>query len=186
MILERRAGRRQAREDETAILIDTWNRREPVVLLAKRDVVTTGVGHADQLAAIVVGPAVIGAAEGVGVAALALTDGVAAMHAAVEHQMNRAVLVARDDYGLRTDSAHDVVARLGNFARMSDVNPLAMPDFVELVVEDRTVVIDASVDAIVADQIIVSDLVLALRIDSRIRHRRHGRHLAGFQPDPTV
>ena len=93
----------------------------------------------------------IGAAERVRVAALALTYGVAAMHAAVEQQMDRAVLVARDDNRLQSDLARYIVARLGNLTFMSDIYPVAIPYLLQFLFEDGGIVVDAAAHAIVLD-----------------------------------
>ena len=97
----------------------------------------------------------IGAAEGVRVAALALAYGVAAMGASVEQQMHLAGVVARDDYRLQADLARDVVAGLRDLALMRDVDPFAMPDFVQFVAKDRRIIVDSAVDAVAENQLIV-------------------------------
>ena len=134
---------------------DARHLREGEIILAKRIVVAARVWYADQVAAIVVGPSVIGASERVRVAAVALAYGVAAMHTSVEHQVNRAVLVARNDYRLQADLARDVVAGLRNLALMRDVDPFAIPDFFQLFAKDGAVVIDAPADAIALNQLTV-------------------------------
>src|SRR5208283_1322397 len=132
---------------------DARHLRQAEFVLAKRLVIAAGVGHADQVTAIVVSPSMIGASEGVGVAAVALTHGVAAMHTPVEHELNVAVLVARNDHRLQTDLTRHVVAGLGNLALMRDVNPFAIPDFFELLAENGGVVIDPPADAIALNQL---------------------------------
>src|SRR5271166_2516735 len=106
---------------------DARHLREGKFILAKRLVVAARIRHADQVAAIVIGPAVIGASERMRVAAVALAYGIAAMHTSVEHQLNLAVLVARDDDGLQTDLTRHVVAGLRNLALMRDIDPFAIP-----------------------------------------------------------
>src|SRR5262249_35626786 len=87
------------------------------------------------------------------------------MHAAVEQQMDLAVLFARDDHRLQFDPARYIVAGLGNLAFMSDVYPVAIPDLFQFLVEYRWIVIDSSADAIVLNQVVIVGL-----------HGKHRRH----------
>src|ERR1700720_1506352 len=104
---------------------------EAELLLAERRIIPGGIGNADQSAAIVVSPSMIGASECVRVAAIALAYGVAAMHASVEHQVDLAVVVARNDYGLQAELAGYVVARFRNLTLMRDVYPFTIPNLIQ-------------------------------------------------------
>src|ERR1700689_2186338 len=65
--------------------------------------VPVAVGISQQLAVVAVGPAVIGTAEGAGVAALVRADLVAAVSAAVDQQVNLSLLVPGRDQILRAE-----------------------------------------------------------------------------------
>src|SRR6266851_856870 len=137
---------------------DAWHTGERVVALAEGFVIAPGVRHPNQVAAIIVGPSVVGASERVRVAAIALTDGVAAMDTAVEQEANLAVLVARNDYGLQANLAGHVIAGLRYFTFMRDVDPFVIPDLFDLFVEDFGVVIKTAADSVVENQLVVIDL----------------------------
>src|SRR6266481_1683033 len=142
------------------------------LLLAERRIITGGIGHADQSASVIVSPSMIGASECVRVAAIALAYGVAAMHASVEHQVDLAVVVARNDYGLQPELAGYVVARFRNLTLVSYVYPFAIPNLIQFLTKDRGVVVYSSVDAIVLNEILVvyfggqscSHLTILLRV----------------------
>jgi len=81
--------------------------------------------------------------------------------AAVEQQVDLAVLVAAHDDRLRADRLHDVVVRLGDLADVPDEDPGRVPDAVQLGLVDGRVRIEGAVDAVVLDQgIPVRHLVL--------------------------
>ena len=173
MLFERGAGRAQAREDQAAIDADAWNLRQRELFFPKRRIVTARIRDAHQIAAIIIRPAVIGAAEGMRVAAFALANGVAAMPTAIQQQMNLPVRAARDDHRLQSDRARHVIAGLGNFARVRDVDPLAMPNLRDFVVKDCAIAIELPADAIIMDQVRI--------IHMAVGHRCHlSRLLAGY------
>ena len=108
----------------------------------------------------------VGAAERVRVAALALTYGIASMHAAVEQQMYRTVLVARDNNRLQSDPTRYVVARLWNLTFMSDIYPVAIPYLLQLFFEDGGIVVDSAVHALVLNQMVESACVESIFVIS--------------------
>src|SRR5260370_12568052 len=138
--------------------LDPGHPRERILLARERGVIAGGVRETDQRAPGVVGPSVIGAAKRVRIAGFALAYGVAAMHAAVEQQVDRAILVARNDDRLQSDPARYVVARLGNLTFMRDVYPVAIPDLFQFFFEDGGIVVDSPAHAIVLNKVVVVGL----------------------------
>ncbi len=175
MLIEAWAGRAQTRENQSAMRRGPRHFCEAELLLAERLDVATRIGHANQIAAIVVSPSVVGAAEGMRITAVALAHRVAAMHAAVEQQMNFAVLVSRYDHWLRADIPRYIVARLRHFTLMCDVYPFAMPDLFQFFLVNRRIIVDTSADAVVEHEPVVVNL-------RRIQHRGHVRHLLCCNP----
>ena len=155
MLVEGWSALAEAREDQAAMRRYSRDTGEAEFLLAERRIVAGGIRHTDQSAAIVVRPSVIGASESVRVAAIALAYGVAAMHASVEHQVDFAVVVARDDYRLHPDLARYIVAGLRNLTLMSDVYPFAIPNLFQFLAKNRGVVVYSSVDTITLNEILV-------------------------------
>src|SRR5579872_1778287 len=151
MLIERRTAGTKTREDKSAMTRDAGHLHQVEVTFAESFIVAAGVRHTGKLAAIVIGPAMIGAPKGVRVAAIALAYGVAAMHTSVEQQIDLTVVVARDDHRLQSDLTRDEVARLRNLAFVGNVDPFARPEFVEFFAEDVIVAVNASADAIVFD-----------------------------------
>ena len=88
--------------------------------------------HAGQLAVRPEGPAVIHAGEVLRVAALLLQHLRAAMPAAVEQHVHRAVGVAREHHRLARDRGAVVVARIGNQAFMPYIHPETAEDLLHL------------------------------------------------------
>src|SRR6185437_5303082 len=80
--------------------------------------------------------------------------------------MDRAILVARNDNRLQPDPARYIVTRLGSLTFMSDVYPVAIPDLLQLFLEDGGVIIDSPAHAIVPDEFVIV---------SRVGN--HGRHV---------
>src|SRR5262245_23619412 len=84
-----------------------------------------GAGHAYQPPVVAVGPAVIDALETAPVAlALGADDGTA-VAAGVEQAMERAGLIAAEDYRPAGDLARAEIARLCQFGGMADIDPAA-------------------------------------------------------------
>ncbi len=85
---------------------------------------------------MVVGPAVIPASKRSAVAALLLAYGRRAMHTAIHHDVEVAVLVARHDGGLRADWNGFEIARRRHLALVADEHPVALEDAFHLELED--------------------------------------------------
>src|SRR6266852_3893779 len=136
MFIERGPAHAQTCEDQAAMRRYARHPGQGELLLAERRIVAGSIWHADQIAAIIVSPSVIGATECVRVAAVALAYGVAAMHASIQHQVDLAVLVARDDHRLQSDLASYIVARFRNFTLISYVDPFAIPNLFQLFTKD--------------------------------------------------
>ncbi len=79
--------------------------------------------RADEAAVRAEGPAMVNAAMGVGIARFGRADLHAAMGADVQHDVDFATAVARDDHIVFGHVAHDIVAGLGNFRLMAKEQP---------------------------------------------------------------
>ena len=99
----------------------------------------------------------VGAAEDVSVATFVLTNDVAAVGAAVEKEVDGAIFVANHDDGLAAYLLGAVVAGLGDLALVADVDPGAVPDVGKLLFEDVGVAVEAAVDLVFEDELIVVD-----------------------------
>src|SRR5713226_7195472 len=152
MFIERGPAHAQTCEDQAAMRRYARHPGQGELLLAERRIVAGSIWHADQIAAIIVSPSVIGATECVRVAAVALAYGVAAMHASIQHQVDLAVLVARDDHRLQPDLARYVVPWFWNLALMSHIYPFAIPNLFQFLTKDRGIVVDLAVDAIALNE----------------------------------
>ena len=106
----------KTREHQPAIVLDSRRLDESELALVEIASVAIGIGHANQLALIVVGPAVIPASKRAGVAALILAYGRAAMHASIHQDVDVAVLVARHDGGL-SPNRHGLDSRPARLSR---------------------------------------------------------------------
>jgi hypothetical protein len=87
----------------------------PLVAAAER--------HAEQRAAEIVGPLVIGADEFLGIAEFVLAEGNPAMGAAIDHDVDRAARIAYDDDRFVADRAALEVAGMGNLRLERDIGP---------------------------------------------------------------
>src|SRR5579875_2371135 len=95
--------------------------------------------------------------------ALELTYRVRSMTASIQQQVQPAIPVAHQENRLQPHPARDELARLGNFAFVSDIGPDAREDSFHLVTEDRIVVVETRMDLVFPDELPVID--------------RSGRHL---------
>src|SRR5882757_192755 len=92
------------------------------------------------------------ACEGARVTLVVGTDLVAAMRAAVEQQIDPALLVPGHDDGLRTDRLDDVVVRLRHLALVHDIDPGTVPDVLQFGFEDRGIAVERAMDSVRPDQ----------------------------------
>src|SRR5581483_4995772 len=130
VLVETGADRAEVGEEEAAIGVHAWQRRQAQLLVVQDLVVPLLEGHALEAAVHVVGPAVVGAGEGLRVAALQLANGVPAMPAAVVEDIDAILLVADDDDRLLAYHAGTEVAGIGDLTLMADEDPLTVPDAV--------------------------------------------------------
>ena len=148
------AARGEAREDEAAIGGDAGHAGE--LERGAAEIVALGpglpVGHAQERAVVAVGPAVIGAAEGAGVAALLLADHGAAVAAAVDEDVDGALGVAGGDNGEAGHAGGREVPGVAQLALMGDVEPGAAEDALHFQFEDGGVAVEAAVGAVLAGQ----------------------------------
>src|SRR6185437_14196626 len=79
--------------------------------------------HADEPAAQIIGPLMVGADEFLGIAAVSLAELGAAMRTTVFDDMDFTGRVARDHHGNSTDIGADIVARLRQLAFEGDIIP---------------------------------------------------------------
>src|SRR5262249_31438973 len=137
----------EACEHEAAIGLHAGDVQEAAGALVERGV-PAGIGHAEELATYVVGPAVVGTLEGARVPVGRRAHHGAAMHAAVQQHDHARVAGAREDDGLPAQSARDEIARARDLALVTHEHPAAVKDPLHLVVEDARVSVQRSMDAI--------------------------------------
>jgi hypothetical protein len=100
---------------------------------------------------------VIGAADYVEIAVLALADEVAAVTAAVEKETDLAVVLTDHDDRLQADLAAHEVAGLRDFALVTDIDPDFVPDGLELARKQVRIAIEAAVHMRSVDQLLKWD-----------------------------
>src|SRR5277367_990839 len=157
MFIERDSVRRETAEYKPAIGSDSWRVSKAQLLLAQRSAIAVLIGDGAQLAVVAISPAVIRASENLHVALGDLTYGSRPMAASVQQQAHLAVIIAHHDHGGAADLPQPIVTRLRNLAGVSHVDPSAMKDLRDLVLEDLGIEIDPAVDPVLADQRIVVD-----------------------------
>src|SRR6185503_16134442 len=119
---QRDAGGRQAGEDEAAIARHARYAGEPVLALVEAGV-APGVRRAQQLAAQIVRPAVIGTGECPRAAPLGHAHLGASVGAAIDEDRQRAVLAADHDDRLGADVTGDEIAGPRHLAVVTDEDP---------------------------------------------------------------
>lgn len=156
----------EAGEDEAPVGAHARGAGETVGALVEA-VIAPGIRNAQERAAQIVGPAVIGAGEGPGAPAVGRAHLGAAVHAAVHQHGHLAARPPHHDDGLGAEMTGHEIAGTGDLALVAHEHPAAMEDALHLVGEDAGVRVERGVDLIVLDQSFVVDL---LRIDGRLRH----------------
>src|SRR5205823_12341338 len=141
-------------EDEAAVALDARHLREVVFAVSEIAGVALGPGHAAQLAAVEVGPAVVRALEGAGIAARLAADAGAAVRAAVEEGAQLAAGIAQHDERTQAELRGEVIVRLRNLALVREVAPDAAEDVRHLEAEEHRIGIDRPMDAIFVDQVL--------------------------------
>ncbi len=131
---------------------------EPEGGLVERLAVAGVVRHAEQVAGVREGPAVVGAAEGTRAPLWRIADEVAAMRAAVEQHVQLAVLATREDDRLPRESLGHVVAGPRHLALVSHGQPLAAPDPGQLLLVDSRARVERAMDPVLEDQLLIARL----------------------------
>src|SRR5699024_6896443 len=138
----------EAPEDETCEGRDTRNGHESEVLLHEVIAVPILERDSHQVTGVRVGPAVVCAAEEVGVPLLAQAHLRAAVAAPVEEGTNGAVVPSPgDEDRLPADPGLLEVARLGQLALMGEIDPRPVEDVLDLLAEDLGVPIDRAMNS---------------------------------------
>jgi len=156
---ERRHCRAEVYEIHAAIIIDMRRLDQPALGLAKSFGIAVGIGNSDQLAAVVVGPAMIEAHERAGITGVGAANQRAAMQAGIDEHSHFAVAAMRHEKRAAGNRAADVIARLGHLGFMSDVQPGAIEDEFALKLQDlrrshrRTVNAESRVFGVLDDKI---------------------------------
>ena len=89
----------------------------------------------------------IGAGKARPVALLIGAELVAAMRAFVEQEADFAITVTHHQNRHRPDGFGDIIVFVGDLAGMADIDPGAIPDLFQLILENRLVVIKAAMHA---------------------------------------
>jgi len=146
-VIEVRRFRVERRENIAVIALDLGGADEaPVLAVEVLVVVVLESRHADQCAFEVIGPAVVGTHEGGRVAFLGPADGVAAMAAGVEQDVEAARLVPDDNNAVLADVAEEEIARVGDLRLVAHEVPGAGEDVLELELVDLLVGENLSLD----------------------------------------
>ncbi len=143
MVLEARVPVRKACIHETAISADARRMRKTERRFVEAFAATFRHWHGHQLAVGVEGPAVIAAGQSLRVAFAFVDHLGAAVGAAVEQHLHRAVAVARHDDRLAAEIRGDEVTRIGHLALVTDEQPGAAEDALHLQLEHIRIGIDA-------------------------------------------
>ena len=153
MVLEARTVGGKAREHEAAVFAGARRAAETEVLLAEVGSAALRDGDAGERAVGIEGPAVIEAGHPRRVAAALVDDLGAAMGAAVEEHVDRAVPMAGHHHRLPSELGGEVIAGIGNLAHVPDEQPSPPEDALHLELEDVRVGVDPLVDAAGLDEV---------------------------------
>jgi hypothetical protein len=134
-------------EPEAVVAAELRHRDQTELLLHKLALaVVVLAGGVQQLAVVLVGPAVVRALEEGGVVAVGPRDAHAAVAAGVEEGVDLALVVAYQHDRIHAAGARDEVARLRDLAVVPDEEPRLAEDPLELEFEDLRVGEDAARD----------------------------------------
>ena len=139
-------------EDQAAVRAQPRHLGQAVVGFVKVRRVALTEGHVDEVAAVGVGPAVVGALEAPGRTALGLAHARGPVGAAVEQGVQAAVLVAGDDQGPQPHVRRQEIVGVGHLALVGQINPGAAEHLGHLGIEDRGVGVDGAMDPVGLDQ----------------------------------
>src|SRR5439155_1658064 len=144
---ERRAVLGHRREQKTSIGVDARHTPKPAARrLARRTLVAARQRQAHEAAVGSVRPAVICAHELGRGPGRRLAHARAAMGAAVDEHVHRAVAVARHDDGLAPHARREEIAGAPHLALVTEDQPRAAKDPVHLELEDLRIGVDGAVD----------------------------------------
>ena len=139
-------------EDHAVVLLDTQADQRQFALVQAIGVAFR-VRHTAQAAIQGIAPAVIRADKTVGLTLLVFAHRCATMAAAVEQHMHFFLAVAHDDHRLLADIGALVAAGLRDLTPVSDPDPGAVENLVQLLIEDLAVGVQRRVNAVMQDQI---------------------------------
>ena len=134
-------------KDQPAVAGYAGQRFEVLVSLVKARGIARFIGDADQLTAGAKRPAVVRADKGAGVAGFFAANGGAAVGAGVEHGVHLAITPARDDDRARANLGRLEVTRVGDFAFIGQINPGAVEDAFQFLLEHGFTAISGSGNA---------------------------------------
>src|SRR5262249_48021916 len=126
----------EAHEPEAAIFLEPRRTAQAVIGLVEGVRIGIVARHADELAVVAVGPAVIDAHEAARIALALRADDRAAMPEGVEQAVIHALLVAAEDHRPAGDLAGTEVARILQLGGVPDIDPAAAEDVRHLPAQD--------------------------------------------------
>jgi len=131
--------------------------------------------HVDQVAGDVIGPAVVGAGEGLGVARIGAANAHATVAALVEEDFDAAVFLAHHDHRVFTHVGGHVVPGLGDVGIVPKQQPGATEDALELELVQFLVGVNARVDQAL---VLIDQCADGLVRPATLERHRHGLHFA--------
>ena len=140
MLLKRWTFGGKRAEHEAAIGLHAYDAAKPQLRLVGA-FVPVRKGVTDETAIIGESPGMEGTSKGSRVALIIGADLVTPMRTSVEQQVDLPLLVSRHDDGLRADRFGHVVIGVRNLALMPDIDPGAIPDALQLGLEDRGIAV---------------------------------------------
>src|SRR5713226_1306269 len=111
-----------------------------------RSVVSVGISEANQFSGIGEGPGMVRASEAGAVTLLVSTKLIAAMRTFVLQQADLTVAVVHHQDRRRANGLGHIVVLVGHLTGVADINPAAVPDPFELLLEDEVIVIHRTVN----------------------------------------
>ncbi|MNF91990.1 hypothetical protein D3C84_746170 [compost metagenome] len=140
VLAQRRHFIGQGGEDEAVQHFHARSAQQAPFLLVERAAVgILQVRGAGPVAVVAIGPAMVGALEGAGVALVVVADFGATVAAVVEHDIDLATVVAGDDDLVETQATEHEVALVGDFGSMGNEDPGSRKDSLHLGTEHRVV-----------------------------------------------
>ena len=147
IVEERRRLRVEGGEQQPLVIVELRHRHETPALALQFVVIgLLQIRHADQLAVIAVGPAVIGAAEAGRIAVIGSAQPVAAMPADIEEGAYHSIGAAHYQDGVFTHIGREEIAGFGDLALMAQKEPAAGEDALQFLAVDLRLDKDAAAD----------------------------------------